>query len=299
MATFQAFNAAGIGFNMSTTSSTGWSFMTANPAVTTDLAELVEYADGTEIAAYDVYGSSLIDEFTAEYWSNGYDVIIDNLYYQDAGYAVLSITDLNLQTTVDELEGNDWYVTLNTGHDIFYGNDYDDIIRAGSGNDLVYSYGGHDIVYGDAGNDKLYGLMGDDDLYGGAGRDALFGDSGSDYLSGGAGIDTLTGGAGKDYFVFDARRGSSNVDVIKDFKPSDDTIMLDNKIFTKVGRDGWLSGSAFRVGSGARDSSDKIIYKKDTGALLYDADGIGGSGAVKIAQLKAGLSLSKSDFYIL
>lgn len=156
-----------------------------------------------------------------------------------------------------------------------------------------------DIVYGDAGNDKLYGLSGDDDLYGGRGRDTLVGDYGSDYLSGGADADTLKGGSGKDYFVFDTRPSSANIDQILDFKPADDTIMLDNKIFTKLGRDGWLSGAAFTVGSGARDSSDRTIYNKTTGVLLYDTDGVGGSGAVKVAQLKAGLTLTKYDFYVL
>lgn len=294
MATFTAFNAAGIGFNMSTTSSTGWTFMTADPAVTMDLV----YDDGS-LAVYDVYDSPLIDELRAHYWTNGEDIIVHDLLYKDDGYAVLSITGLNLETTVEVLEGNAWYVMLNGGHDTFNGNDYDDLIRAGWGDDIVSSNDGNDIVYGDAGGDDLYGSLGDDDLYGGVGRDFLSGDYGSDYLSGGADSDTLTGGAGKDYFVFDTRSKANNVDKITDFKPSDDTIMLDNYIFAKIGRDGWLSGSAFVVGSKARDSSDRIIYQKNTGALYYDPDGTGAAAVVKLAQLKAGLALTKSDFYVL
>lgn len=294
MAIFQAFNAAGVGFNMSGTSPSGWSFVSANPYIETAKT----YDDGATVM-FDVYGSSLVDQYTALYWSNGYDVIIDDLLYENNGRAVLSIEDLNLYTTVDELNGYDWYVALNMGHDTFYGNDYADVIRGGKGNDSVYSYGGADIVFGDTGTDKLYGLNGDDDLYGGSGRDYLSGGSGSDYLSGGLDADTLVGAAGRDYFVFDATPSSSKADRISDFKPADDTIMFDNKIFTKIGRDGWLSGAAFRIGKAAGDASDRIIYSKSTGALLYDPDGAGGTAAIKVAQLKAGLGITKSDFYVL
>jgi Ca2+-binding RTX toxin-like protein len=293
MAVFQAFNAAGVGFNMSSTDSSGWAFIGANPSVTTVLA----YDDGA-VAEYDVYGSPLVDSFTARYWSDGYTVVIDDLVYENYGQVILSIENLDLYTTVDELQGYAWYVTLNGGHDDVYGNDYDDIIRAGSGNDVVYSYDGDDIVHGDTGADKLYGLWGDDDVYGGAGRDVLSGGGGSDYLSGGLDNDKLTGGSGKDYFVFDKRPSRSNFDKITDFRPADDTIMLDSHVFTRAGRDGWLSGGAFNIGSGARDSSDRIIYNKQSGALLYDADGVGGASAVKFAELKPGLTLSKGDFFI-
>ncbi|UVF17853.1 hypothetical protein HPT29_015125 [Microvirga terrae] len=293
MAVFKAFNTAGVGFNMSSTDSSGWAFIGANPSVTTDLV----YDDGT-VAEYEIDGSLIVDSFTARYWSDGYTVVIDDLVYENYGQTILSIEDLSLYTTVDELQGYAWYVTINGGNDTFYGNDYNDVIRGGTGDDIVYSYDGDDIVYGDSGADDLYGLWGDDDLYGGAGRDIVSGGAGSDYLSGGLDNDTLTGGSGKDYFVFDKRPTRSNVDKITDFRPSDDTIMLDAHVFTRAGRDGWLSAAAFNTGSAARDVSDRIIYNKQTGALLYDADGVGGVVAVKFAQLNAGLSLSKADFFI-
>ncbi|EIM28525.1 calcium-binding protein [Microvirga lotononidis] len=294
MAIFKAFNAAGVGFDMSSTNSSGWAFIGAHPSVTTDLV----YDNGT-VAEFEVDGSPLVDYFTARYWSDGYTVIIDDLYYENNGADILTIQDLDLYTTVDALQGYAWYVNLNAGHDTFYGNDYDDLIRAGAGNDVVYAYDGDDIVYGDAGADDLYGSWGDDDLYGGTGRDILNGGAGSDYLNGGADNDELTGGSGKDYFVFDTRPSRTNVDRIVDFRPVDDTIMLDNQVFTRVGRDGWLSGGAFTTGSGARDSSDRIIYNKQTGALLYDPDGIGGAAAIKFAQLNKGLTLTKADFFLL
>lgn len=294
MAIFQAFNAAGIGFNMSATSPSGWTFVGTDPYIDT----VNVYDDGYQ-AIFDVFGSDLIDRYTAWYESNGYDIVIDDLLYEDDGYTVLSIKDLGLYTTTDELEAYGWYINLNDGHDTFIGNDYVDVIRGGNGHDEVYGYGGDDMIFGDAGNDDLFGGIGDDDLYGGSGRDILKGESGSDYLSGGLGKDTLTGGAGQDYFVFDVKPSSTNADRIKDFKVRDDTISLDNQVFTRLGPDGWLSGSAFTTGSAARDASDRIIYNKKTGALLYDPDGTGHAAAIKFAQLDPHLSLKKHDFYVL
>lgn len=294
MAFFQAFNAAGVGFNMSSTSPSGWSFVGINPYI-----ETVNTYDDGYAAVFDVNGSNIIDHYTAWYSSNGYDIVIHDLLYENYGADVLLIKDLNLYTNTDELDSYGWYMVLNAGHDTFYGNDYADVIRGGNGNDIVYSFGGNDILFGDAGGDRLYGVNGDDDLYGGTGRDGLNGGYGSDYLSGGLDFDTLTGGAGRDYFVFDATASIYNVDTITDFTPADDTIMFDNRIFTRLGPDGWLSGAAFWVGSGSHDTTDRIIYNKASGALLYDPDGIGGVAAVKVAQLKAWLPITKYDFYVL
>lgn len=294
MATFRAFNAAGAGFDMSSTGSSGWAFIGAHPAVRTALV-----FDNGRVAEYKVHGSSQVDSFTATYWSNGYDVVIDDLIYERDGNTILSIRNLDLSTTADDLDAYAWYVTLNRDHDDFYGNDYEDLIRGGAGHDIVYSYGDDDIVYGDSGNDSLYGGQGHDDLYGGTGRDVLSGSSGSDYLSGGGDADILTGGIGRDYFVFTTRASGSHADRITDFRPFDDTIMLDNRVFTGVGRDGWLTSRAFTIGSAAKDASDRIIYNKKTGALLYDADGIGGIAAVKFAQLSSGLDVTRSDFFVL
>jgi len=293
MAIFQAFNAAGVGFNMSSTSSSGWSFVANNPYV-----ETVMIDDDGYSAVFDV-NSSLVDRYTAWYTDTGYGVVIHDLLYENYGADVLLIKDLDLYVSDSAFNSSSWYVRLNGGHDTFYGNDYADVIRGGNGNDVVYSYGGHDILFGDAGADKLYGISGDDDLYGGTGRDALNGGYGSDYLSGGLDTDTLTGSAGRDYFVFDATASIYNVDTITDFSPTDDTLMFDNRIFTRLGPDGWLSSAAFWVGTRAHDTTDRIIYNKASGALLYDPDGIGAASAVKVAQLKAGLAITKADFYVL
>lgn len=293
MPTFTAFNAAGMGFNMTSTGSSGWSFTVTDPSVSMWLA----YDNGST-AIYDVNGSAFVDEMKVKYWEVRYGVIAQSLVYKNNGAPVFAITGLSMFTSLDELASNVGFVNITGGRDTFHGNDYVDVIRAGNGNDKVYGYGGADMLFGDAGSDILSGHSGKDDLYGGSGRDRLNGGSDSDYLSGGAGNDTLSGGSGEDYFAFDAPLSLNNVDVVTDFRPSDDTIMLDAQIFTAFGFEGWILADEFVVGSRAQDSSDRIIYNRETGALLYDPDGAGGLAAIRFAQLARGLSLTANDFYV-
>ena len=49
----------------------------------------------------------------------------------------------------------------------------------------------------------------------------------------------------------------------------------------------------------AGDATDRIIYDSATGALNYDADGLGGADAVQFAKLQTGLSLTNADFFII
>lgn len=133
-----------------------------------------------------------------------------------------------------------------------------------------------------------------------AGADKLNGGSGNDLLDGGLAADTLTGGAGEDSFRFSTALGNGNVDWIKDFNVADDTILLDNLIFTNLGNDGALAlGAFFKSASGvAHDADDRIIYDTDSGVLSYDADGSGQGAAVQFAQLSAHLNLSAADFMV-
>ncbi|MGF9763162.1 M10 family metallopeptidase C-terminal domain-containing protein [Microvirga sp. 0TCS3.31] len=138
-------------------------------------------------------------------------------------------------------------------------------------------------------------------LPGVAGSDRLNGGAGSDLLDGGLAADTLTGGLGEDSFRFSTALGDGNVDWIKDFKVTDDTILLDNLIFTSVGGDGALSLGAFhRSAAGvAHDANDRIIFDTNSGALFYDADGNGQSGAIQFARLGKNLNVSAADFVII
>ncbi|MEI5682321.1 MULTISPECIES: M10 family metallopeptidase C-terminal domain-containing protein [unclassified Mesorhizobium] len=143
----------------------------------------------------------------------------------------------------------------------------------------------------------LVGNSGNNVLRGGDGNDTVSGGAGNDTLVGGNGSDSLTGGAGADTFVFDARLGSTNIDRITDYVAADDTIRLDDSVFSGLAL-GKLAASAFHVGTSAHDASDRIIYNKTTGDLWFDKDGIGGAAAVKFATLTPGLGLSAGEFFI-
>lgn len=142
------------------------------------------------------------------------------------------------------------------------------------------------------------------------GRDVLYGGAVGDKLYGGSGNDRLTGGAGQDVFVFNAKLGTAttdrkvNFDTITDFSVKDDTLWLDNKFFTKLGKGsvthpGKLSGKFFKLGK-AKDKNDYVLYDKKTGILSYDADGSGTRyKPVEFAKLAKNLKMTFHDFSII
>ena len=142
-------------------------------------------------------------------------------------------------------------------------------------------------------------------LFGEAGSDTLLGRKGADILDGGLGQDRLAGDAGKDTFVFDVAAGINNSDLIGDFKSGTDKIALSAAIFGKlplVG--GHLAPSAFVSGTSvtaAQDASDRLVYNKNTGVLLFDADGVGGKAALVVCQLGDGLhpTLTAADIILI
>lgn len=135
------------------------------------------------------------------------------------------------------------------------------------------------------------------------GANKISGDSGNDTIRGYAGNDTLTGASGKDVFIFDtALNDTTNVDKITDFSAADDTIQLQNSIFTALTATGALASSAFRAnGTGnAGDSTDRIIYETDTGKLYYDRDGSGSSyDSVLFATLTTKPTITSADFVVI
>ena len=151
---------------------------------------------------------------------------------------------------------------------------------------------GANALTGTGFNDVLQGNSGNDNLNGGAGNDALYG---------GLDNDILTGGSGMDSFVFNTTpNATKNWDTITDFNVADDTIQLENAIFTALGvAPGILSAGAFVIGTAALDAANRIVYNSDTGALLFDSDGSAQGGAVQIATLGMGLLLTNDDFLII
>ncbi len=109
----------------------------------------------------------------------------------------------------------------------------------------------------------------------------------------------VTGGAGNDHFVFDtALNASNNVDTISDFNVANDTIRLENAIFTALTTTGTLAASAFHIGAGAQAADDRIIYDNVTGDLFYDGNGNAAGGSIQFAHLSAGLNLTFQDFLV-
>ena len=137
-------------------------------------------------------------------------------------------------------------------------------------------------------------------LGGGGGADTLHGQSGNDVLNGGGGQDELNGGDGNDIFEFTDDLIAANRDTIAGFNTAADTIRLGGNTgepFAALAS-GVLAAAAFRSGSAAADADDRIIYNSATGALLYDADGVGGAAAVQFATLDPGLALTAADFVV-
>ncbi len=90
-----------------------------------------------------------------------------------------------------------------------------------------------DTLVGGSGNDVLIGFDGDDYLEGGAGDDFLNGGGapfssydGADQMTGGLGNDTYTGGTGPDWYHFADFIPEGGDDVITDFDPSEDRLVL-------------------------------------------------------------------------
>jgi Ca2+-binding RTX toxin-like protein len=224
-----------------------------------------------------------------------------------------------------------------SGNDTLSGGDGNDRLDGGAGNDRLDGGSGADTLTGGAGNDshvvtssadrvvELAGggtdsvsstiswtlpaevekltLTGTSPLSGtGNGlHNTLVGNSGNNKLVGSTGNDTITGGTGLDVFRFSsALNASANVDTLPDFKPADDTMELENNIFTKLTSTGVLSTSNFRAsGTGnAADSNDHVLYETDTGMLFYDNDGNGAGAKVLIAKLTNLPMLTSADIFV-
>ncbi|MDD5159845.1 MAG: calcium-binding protein [Sulfuricurvum sp.] len=144
------------------------------------------------------------------------------------------------------------------------------------------------------------GTSGDDTLYG-TGR--IYGGRGNDLINSSTGNDVLNGGTGADTFVFNTvLNARTNKDIITDFSSVDDTIKFENDIFTALTAIGTLSASNFVANATgtAGDANDYILYNTTTGALYYDADGIGSIAATQFALLGTGShpSITNADFLV-
>jgi Ca2+-binding RTX toxin-like protein len=232
----------------------------------------------------------------------------------------------------DQLDGG-------VGNDKLLGGDGDDTINDWRGDDVIDGGAGRDDLRGGVGNDTYYvdaldlvtelAGQGTDtvtasasfslgasaeveallaqagtakiNLSGSDTANTVTGNNGANLINGRGGNDILTGGKGKDRFVFDTAADSKlNADRILDFKAADDTIALENAVFTKLGKKtGTLKASMFHIGKKAHDKDDRVIYDKGTGSVYYDADGTGKTKAVKFATVKKGIFMGHDDFLVI
>jgi Ca2+-binding RTX toxin-like protein len=219
---------------------------------------------------YALKAGDVVDEIVGE----GRDTVIVGSSYAlkaDAEVEVLKLTGISSKTSAN-LTGS------NSANEIL-GHEGTNVLRGLSGNDVLKAAAGNDTLKGDAGSDKLYGGSGNDKLYGGT-------------------------GSGKDVFVFDTTLSKTkNVDRVYDFNTKYDSFHLENKIFTKLGKDSSkgvkFKADMFVKGKAAGDREDRIIYDKGTGALYYDKDGTGSAAQVKIATLNKNLKIYFHDFYVI
>jgi Ca2+-binding RTX toxin-like protein len=237
-----------------------------------------------------------------------------------------------------ELSGKGGNDRLNgsSGGDSLKGGAGSDVIRGLDGNDYLYGEAGADYLMGGTGTDRamystaaagltvslsnpsintgdakgdtynsienLTGSKLNDSVFGNSAANAIHGAAGNDFIKGYAGNDILTGGAGKDTFIFNtALSATTNVDRITDFSVADDTIQIDHAVFKAIAKTGELLSGYFRSNNTglAQDANDHIIYEKDTGEIYYDSNGSTSGGAVLFASVKAGLSLTNADFFVI
>jgi Ca2+-binding RTX toxin-like protein len=226
-----------------------------------------------------------------------------------AGSAAINLTGNDAANT---LRGNDGANILDggLGADAMFGGLGDDIYvvdnagdgvteNAGEGTDTVrtsinYTLGANvETLEAAAGSAALT-------LTGNSGVNTIRGNDGANIIDGGLGNDTLTGGLGVDTFAFTTALGATNIDAITDFLTGTDKILLGGAVgqpFAALAT-GSLRAGTLVIGTAALDADDYLIYNSATGALLYDADGVGGNAAVQFATLATGLNLTVVDFTV-
>lgn len=141
-------------------------------------------------------------------------------------------------------------------------------------------------------------------------NDILLGNEGNDILVGGIGNDSLTGGDGSDHFVYDTggmfTDSAVGIDLINDFTPSIDKIVLDLSTFTAItseAGEGFSVSTEFAIVDSDADASISqavIVYNSAVGRLFYNQNGSlegYGSGGV-FAEFDGLPAIAATDFLI-
>jgi Ca2+-binding RTX toxin-like protein len=256
------------------------------------------------------------------------DRVYASVSYQLAAGAEVEIlnTSSNGGTAAINLAGNSFANTIigNAGNNIINGLGGIDTMHGLGGNDRYYVDNAADVIVEAAGGgtaDQVltsvdYSLKSGVDvelltttnaagtaalkLAGNSYANTVIANAGNNLLNGSTGADTLTGLGGSDIFMFNTALAGGNIDDVTDFSVADDTIRLENSIFTAIAGTGTLTAAQFvkNTSGTAQDASDRIIYETDTGRLIYDTNGSTAGGRYLFATLDAGLALTNADFFI-
>ncbi|KQU09489.1 calcium-binding protein [Rhizobium sp. Leaf453] len=284
----------------------------------------------------DIFYVSHVDDSVSELTGGGFDIVIARaINFTFTDYVLNPLAEIESLRTSSSTGTVQINLTGNAFSQSITGNAADntlsdggpggaDTLRGLLGNDIYRVYNSGDVIVEVAGQGRDRVASAVDYLLatgvsveilttnGGSGKSgidltgnelvqSITGNAGANILNGKGGSDTLTGLGGADAFVFSTALGSGNVDTITDFSVADDTIRLDNAIFTALSSTGTLASGYFRSNRTglAEDSNDHVIYEQDTGKLYYDADGTGATAGILFARTTAGLSLTSADFLVI
>ena len=284
------------------------------PGGTPDIGELptnnigaIHFRNGANVPLFDASGFAFsFTEFT-DAWKNGTlnKLLLsssDRISGNNQGNSIASLAGDDKvfgKGGNDTIHGNAGNDSLNgdVGADKLYGDAGNDTVLGGDGKDIIYGNADNDLVAGGAGNDTAYGGIGVDTVQGGDGKDKLYGEAGSDRMDGGRGKDILTGGAGKD--IFDYRNsdfyngvtsglGTSNRDIITDFKSGKDDFDFTN-----------VSGLHFHFkGTGALKVQGDIHYKFVGADTLVEVNTDADIAAEMQILLNGHINLKLGDFIL-
>lgn len=264
----------------------------------------------------------------------------DTLTFDDAYWTPSAFRGINLDASTGKVIDPWGNTETFTQFEQFRGTQFADIFKGSGVNEVFMGLGGSDKINGGGGSDtvlyhrddrrggtggvtvnlqtgkaidgfgKIDTLTSIESARTGNAADKLTGNSaanflrsgeGNDFLAGGLGKDLLRGEGGRDTFFFNTTLNKfTNVDLIQDFNVVDDTIRLENAIFTAItGTRTLTSAQFYKSAAGvAHDGSDHIIYETDTGKLFYDNNGNAAGGSVHFATISTNLALTAADFFI-
>ena len=278
-------------------------------------------------AGEDIYYVDNANDTVTEWGGEGADEVRASVSWtltQGAWVETLRTTN-DAGTTAINLIGNSF-------PNLIIGNNGVNVINGGPADDQMVGLGGGDIYYVDHAGDSVTESGGEGidivrasvswtltpgadvetlhttadagmlaiNLTGNETGNTLRGNNGNNILNGGDGNDELTGLWGEDAFLFDTPLDAVlNMDYIMDFNVNDDTIQLDQTIFSSSLTPGSsVGGSQFVIGTAALDAAHRIIYDEATGDVFYDSDGTGATAAIRFAHVSAGLALTNFDFFV-